>query len=84
MRPLAFEKLTFEERLAVPPPVLFVAATMLMTREAEVLSAFEVIADVFDVNWSAWVAVTVARPPVGYPLGKPAQECAFQWPMEPS
>ena len=37
--------------------MLFVAATMLMTREADECSALDVIALVADVNWSAWVTL---------------------------
>ena len=62
MTPLAALKLTLLLRLAVPPPVLFVAATMFITRLALVCSAALVIALVALVNCRPWLIVTTFAP----------------------
>jgi hypothetical protein len=50
---LALLNETLLDSEAVPPPALFVAATTLMTREADVFSALDVMLLVFEVNCSA-------------------------------
>ena len=56
MIPFAAENDTFEDSEAVPPAVLFVAATMLNTRDTLECRAFDVIADVLDVNCNPCVS----------------------------